>query len=232
MRHVSVAPEVLASLSDRTRETQAVISSIPAENGNRSDIRGLSMEGPGQWPTRQGIRLPTWNGVPFLAQVRHINGRLLDILSDFAKRPHTACNLEIVARLRHLWCGLDQSARTRLARFPVSLCDVRFGDDQWWRAAPTPLEEPQRPTTFIPAKRARELNRGVLLAAWSISRENYPCARLLFGMTEGVARRLRILSLSDIDQIATQFAYVLRPRWEHRVEIGRASCRERVLVAV
>jgi hypothetical protein len=68
---------------------------------------------------------------------------------------------------------------------------------------------------------AGDFIRRVLMFGWHLSRANRQLARVVLGMSPGVAMRIAALRLQDLDWLALHRPGWVRPRWEMQPRIWR-----------
>lgn len=125
---------------------------------------------------------------------------------------------------RNLWCQLNTDARWRLAEFPFVIVDVRFRDDEWWRALGK-TQDDMIAQRFAAEDSLREPRESLLLEtlmfAWQVAREDSRVAQILFAMTQTVARVVSSLPMQSIRTLASSQANFLRIRWDNDAQIWR-----------
>jgi hypothetical protein len=167
---------------------------------------------------------PRWKGTRSLELAHELNSRCVDLLCHSATRPHID-GLPVMLRAnRNLWCQLNAEARWRLADFPFVIVDVRFRDDDWWRARGK-IQDDAVAECFAADESLRESRQSLLLEtlmfAWQVAREDSRVAQILFAMTPTVARVISALAMQDIRNLAINQSNCLRVRWDSDAQIWR-----------
>lgn len=164
-----------------------------------------------------GIQPHTWKGTHALAGVRQLNGHFLEVLEGLAGADSQKLVPHIIRQYRTLWHGMGPESRARAAATPVLLLDIQLRNDDWWntrRARSVRRAKAVQASPTIPAKRASELVRETLMLGCVAARDDRFAAKLLFGMSNGVAAIVAGLTSQDIDRIASRSHGDLRLRWE------------------
>ena len=157
---------------------------------------------------------PRWKGANSIQLAHQLNERCVELLSELAANAAIIDTLPPALREnRDLWSELSVDARHRLAALPFVIVDVRFRDEQWWRAlgklpSPTDVRE-----EGLPAERCEDLLLETLMFAWQVAREDSHVAQMIFAMTRPVARVIAELAIREIRTLATEHTACLRIRW-------------------
>jgi hypothetical protein len=152
-----------------------------------------------------------------------VNERCIEMLAQMARKDRPG-SVALVLDLRDLLTRLKPETRASAARRAVLLCDLRFANLNWWRAA---RDHPRRPAPLpewrgsFPKPAALQLARSALLLAWHSLRSSAQSAVLL-GVQPSVADIIVGLSLSDIELLVERRFRHVRPRWEDRPAVWRA----------
>lgn len=155
-----------------------------------------------------------------------VNARYLEMLACNASAALGAG--DPVAELRDLSASVDPETRSRLARVPYLLVDMRFRDERWWETARrAPRSRPGCSGDAFPRVAAVRLARAVLMLVWNGLRSNPAAACVLYGISTPVARVIIQLTLDDLDEIARRHFRQVKPRWEDR----RAVWEDLILAA-
>lgn len=171
-----------------------------------------------------GLASRKWRSTSALHAVHEVNERVVELLTRLASVDWSRSECLVINHCGDLLRRLDQNARRRMATLPVLMLDVHFGDEGWWSgviAKPTMQSDPVGHTKRFPRRHAVELLRQCLVLAWTTVRVDSRAARLLFGMSTGVARLVADLNLQDIDRVTARFSHELSLRWESRPEYWR-----------
>ena len=171
------------------------------------------------------MRAPTrkHHSTDALAPICDINEQCLQMLVEAAHVPSTA-NEPFIRQLLALISSLDATTLSTAARFPFLLVDFGFRDLEWWSeitAAAEPVASESPCPSLFPRSAAIALARATLMLAWHTVRTDTEASVVLLGITPTVARLLRSQRLQDIDRIAEQHYWGLRPRWEDRPGVWR-----------
>jgi hypothetical protein len=157
---------------------------------------------------------PRWKGAKSIQLAHQLNERCVELLSELAANATIIDTLPPALREnRDLWSDLSVDARRRLAALPFVIVDVRFRDEQWWRALgklPSPTDVCEE---GLPAERCEDLLLETLMFAWQVAREDSHVARMIFAMTRPVARIIGELAIREIRTLATEHTACLRIRW-------------------
>jgi hypothetical protein len=148
-----------------------------------------------------------------------LNEMMIEILVDLARRSDAPpVGYSIVNPLRPRLRFFDAPSRRRLAELPFLLVDLALTDDAIWDEALRPVRPRVERSRRRSADEARSiaLARGVTLLAWHVVHSNMGGAALHFGMSQGVADRLRRADVLELDAAATRLAPLCRPRWGDR----------------
>ncbi len=167
---------------------------------------------------------PRWKGARSLQLAHELNSRCVDLICHYAARPVVDALPVMLSANRNLWCQLNADARWRLADFPFVIVDVRFRDDDWWRARVKTQDEAiaERPAADDALREPRQsLLLETLMFAWQVAREDSRVAQILFAMTQSVARHISSLAMQDIRTIAANHSTSLRIRWGNDAGIWR-----------
>ena len=174
---------------------------------------------------REGVSpSPRWKGARSLQLAHELNSRCIDLLCHLATTPFVERLPVMLKANRNLWCQLNREARWRLAAFPFVIVDVRFRDDDWWRARVKTQDEAiaERPAADDALRDPRQsLLLETLMFAWQVAREDSRVAQILFAMTQSVARHISSLAMQDIRTIAANHSSSLRIRWDDDARIWR-----------
>jgi len=163
---------------------------------------------------RSGVArdFPTWT--------HEVNARFVEMLVTAAKNPSVSVGL--IAELRQEWLSLGAAARTRMARLPYLLLDMRFRDGPWWQSARTgPRTRSRAARDDFPREAAINLARALLLLVWNGLRLNPDGACVLYGIGAPVARIIVGLRLDALDELARKHFRQIRARWEDRPAVWR-----------
>jgi hypothetical protein len=164
-----------------------------------------------------------WLDDDVLRPLGEINARCIRLLRAQAESlsSHRGTGL-LAPELRPLWASLDDESCLRLASCPYALVDVGFGDVERWRGvqqgAVHDLARVANSACFDVVV-TQALLRQVLMYGWHLARAHRQLARIVFGMTPGVAHSVGTLSLQELERIAERYSHWLRPRWENRTQV-------------
>ncbi len=165
---------------------------------------------------------PRWKGANSIQLAHQLNERCIELISEIAANATINEALPLAVREnRDLWSGLSGDARRRLAALPFVLVDVRFRDEQWWRAlgkVPSPIELRGE---GLPADRCQDLLLETLMFAWQVAREDSHVAQMIFAMTRPVARVIAGLPIREMRTLAVEQTLCLRIRWSHNALFWR-----------
>lgn len=148
-----------------------------------------------------------------------LNETMIEVLVDLARRPEPPpVGYSIVNPLRQRLRFFDAPSRRRLAELPFLLVDLSLTDDVIWDKALHPARHVVERSRRRSADEARSmmLARGVTLLAWHVVHSNMGVAAVHFGMSQGVADRLRKADVLELDAAAIRLAPLCRPRWSDR----------------
>ncbi len=167
---------------------------------------------------------PRWKGAQSIGLAHQLNEQCIELLCELAGPSPTQAPPPFVELNRDLWCGLDISARKRLAAFPFVIVDVRFKDDDWWQTLGG--ERPEvlansAASNGIPPKRCEYLLLETLMFAWQAAREDRHVAQVVFAMTPSVAGRIATLAMQQIRTLAVESTPFLRIRWNDDAQFWR-----------
>ena len=141
-------------------------------------------------------------------------------LIEMARLPGVALPAFAFAQaLRSHLLPLSTAARQRAAQYPYLLAGLRFGDVRWWREdrnRPRRLRKPIAARDGQYRQASRALARTSLGVAWHVARSDVHIARVVLGMSRGVADVIRSLSLNDLHRVAEHQWIALLPRWSDR----------------
>lgn len=160
---------------------------------------------------------PRWKGARSIGLAHQLNEQCIELLCDLAAVSSAQSPLPFVAMNRDLWRGLEISARKRLAVFPFVIVDLRFKDDEWWRALGGERSDVAADSVIpngIPSKRYEYLLLETLMFAWQAAREDRHVAQMVFSMTPSVASRIAALAMQQIRTLAVESTPFLRIRWD------------------
>jgi hypothetical protein len=171
------------------------------------------------------MRAPTrkHHSTDALAPICDINEQCLKMLVEAAHVPSSG-NEPFIQQLLALIATLDPAALSTAARFPFLLVDFGFRDPEWWSEITEGSEQTAGqaalPSPF-PHAATVALSRSTLMLAWHTVRTDTEASVVLLGITPTVSRILRSQRLQDIDRIAEQYPWRIRPRWEDRPGVWR-----------
>jgi len=177
----------------------------------------------GQWA---GVAGQQWLAGRWLADgsldsVAEINTQCLEFLASMAAAPRR--DPAMAAQLA-CWGELGGEARARLAASPYLLADAGFDDEPRWQLLAQRMVHDLPPVQVEPVfvgPGAGDFIRRVLMFAWHLARANRQLARVVLGMTPGVATRIAALRLQDLDWLAQHRPGWVRPRWEKQPRMWR-----------
>ncbi|MEO8467746.1 MAG: hypothetical protein ABI640_20670 [Gammaproteobacteria bacterium] len=170
----------------------------------------------------RALMRPRWKGANSIQLAHQLNERCVELISELAG--NVAINEALptaVRENRDLWPGLSVDARRRLAALPFVIVDVRFRDEQWWRAlgqAPSPTE---LRAECLPSDCCQDLLLETLMFAWQVAREDSHVAQMIFAMTRPVARIIAALAIREIRALAIEQRPCLRIRWSDNARFWR-----------
>lgn len=162
---------------------------------------------------------PRWKGRQSLEIVFRFNQRCFQLIGE-AVAGDSRCTVAAVAENRELWSSLDDAARTRAARFPFLVLDVRFRDEEWWRSA-IDRKAPVTQGLCSPALAEQLMEETLLFAAQTVNWDA-AVARLTLGMSSRVAEWLTELHPQHLADIWRQHSGELRLRWQEQPQFWRA----------
>lgn len=167
---------------------------------------------------------PRWKGARSLELAHELNSRCIDLICHYAARPLLDGQPVMLRANRNLWCQLNAEARWRLADFPFVIVDVRFRDDDWWRARGK-IQDALIAELAQVDEALREARQSLLLEtlmfAWQAAREDNRVAQIVFAMSQTVARVISSLAMQDIRTLAASQSSSLRVRWDNDARIWR-----------
>lgn len=124
--------------------------------------------------------------------------------------------------------ALGSAARRYLARCPVALVGLEFGNSVWWRHVSQDEEPPpadrSSPCCF-PHLQAMQLAQTTLTLAWTLVGASVESAAIIFCLAPECAPLLRKLGVPAIQRVAEIYSHHLRLRWEMDIGFWRALLR-------
>ena len=165
---------------------------------------------------------PRWKGANSIQLAHQLNERCIELISELAADPAITAQLPLVVRdNRHLWIGLSVDARRRVSALPFVLVDIRFRDEQWWRALGKNPSAAESRAESLPLDRCQDLLLETLMFAWQVAREDSHVAQIIFAMTRPVARVIAALSIREIRTLVTEKSSCMRIRWSDSAPFWR-----------
>ena len=164
-----------------------------------------------------------WLADGSLDSVADINVQCLEYLAAMAAGPRHACPA-LFAGQQASWGELTAGARARLAGSPYLLADAGFDDEARWQAMEQRVVQdlpPRMVAAVFVGPGAGDFIRRVLVFGWHLARANRQLARVVLGMSPGVAARIAALRLQDLDWLAHNRPGWVRPRWEAQPRVWR-----------
>jgi hypothetical protein len=154
-----------------------------------------------------------------LAPVRQLNAHALDLLNECSR--HSAWSgSRWESALGRRFLSMPAELRAGLAKSPVSLLEfgsLFSGVDASRCAEPPPL--------FLPLDKALELSHIMLTLAWTLSRQDFAAAAIVFGLGSAEGQRIHSFDVRDLPRVSERISGGLRPRWLDRPRIWQELLR-------
>ncbi|MGO9512529.1 MAG: hypothetical protein ACLP2F_02660 [Steroidobacteraceae bacterium] len=166
----------------------------------------------------QDVSVGSWAPQPHfsnerLGSLRHLNHRFLDLIGAHVGDWRFPGGLKLPGEVSGRVAPLSAAQRALAANCPYALFDLRFHDDEHWRARLSRAGQwriADEPTVENDAANFVQL---ALFYAWHVASTTKLVAQLLLGMNEHTAAAFRGVTLDCLPALAASEAVNLTARW-------------------
>jgi hypothetical protein len=158
------------------------------------------------------VRQPHFS-VEMLAPLHALNHRFLDLIGARAGDWHLPERLKLPGELTRQVAPLSAAQRASAANCPYALFDLRFYDDEHWRARLVNSGHWRVADEAATEDDTANFVRLALFYAWHVASTAKLAAQLLLGMTEHTAAAFRSATLDCLPVLVASEAVNLTARW-------------------
>jgi hypothetical protein len=148
-----------------------------------------------------------------LDSLRDLNHRFLDLVGASVDDWRLSRKLELPGDASGLVAPLSAAQRAAAASCPYALFDLRFHDDEHWRARLTKVGHWRVADETMAEDETANFVRLALFYAWHVASTAKLAAPLLLGMNEPTAAAFRGVTLNSLSALVASETVHLTARW-------------------
>jgi hypothetical protein len=151
-----------------------------------------------------------------------LNEQFLLLLLEQASTLEAHSNL-MLRQFRALWRQLTRTGRERMAGCPYLLADLGFTEVRRWCGHERFVkdQEPPEYAPFFTVSGVAGMARQVFTYAWDLARTEEGGARIVLGMPAHCTSQIKVLTVSEIYDLADAHRHWLCPRWPRGGKVWR-----------